>query len=523
MSDTTWNSTSRAKLHGIIEQAEEGLPNSKISRGSRVEAVIRAACRRRLFVLAVEQLAFALAVIFGGAVLMLLLGTQILHWYWLALLAVPCVALACVRMRGRTLPPYRVAQIVDRRLQLSDSLSTAWFLLSTAKAQDDPVARFQIGRAEVVACTVKPARAFPLAGRRTWALTGAMGAVLFGLFAVRYLVTHSLNLERALVPIHLDAAFAAFESPLLAENRRVQTAALDAQRAKWERTGARNKHGSGGVLPGQDMAGQQDEISGGQSQPGSSDSQPNHTHAGPSQSRSTSAPAAQESLQDTAEHAPGDETSSEQAQNNNEQTAAQQQGSPGLLDKMKDALSSLMAKMRPNQSVDNRPQNSERMSEGQKDREKTNAATGQQGTLQQDASNEQSPQNQSSQTQAQRQATERAQASQGRDADQLPEKGSDAHSGIGRQDGNKDLKEAEQLQAMGKLAEIIGKRSASVTGEIMVDTPSGKQQLKTAYSQRVGHHADLGGEINRDEIPLADQQYIREYMELVRKQDKSDR
>ena len=34
----------------------------------------------------------------------------------------------------------------------------------------------------------------------------------------------------------------------------------------------------------------------------------------------------------------------------------------------------------------------------------------------------------------------------------------------------------------------------------------------------MGRHSDLGGEINRDEIPLMYQQYVREYMEQVRKQ-----
>jgi hypothetical protein len=120
---------------------------------------------------------------------------------------------------------------------------------------------------------------------------------------------------------------------------------------------------------------------------------------------------------------------------------------------------------------------------------------------------------------AQQAGSEKAQASQARtSADSSARDGSDSRSGIGRQDGNKDLKEAEQLQAMGKLAEIIGKRSASVTGEMMVETPSGKQHLKTEYSQRMGRHSDLGGEINRDEIPLMYQQYVRNYMEAVRKQ-----
>ena len=54
-----------------------------------------------------------------------------------------------------------------------------------------------------------------------------------------------------------------------------------------------------------------------------------------------------------------------------------------------------------------------------------------------------------------------------------------------------------------------------------VETPSNKQQLKTEYSQKQGHHADLGGEINRDEVPLMYQPYVREYMEQVRKQTNS--
>jgi len=43
-------------------------------------------------------------------------------------------------------------------------------------------------------------------------------------------------------------------------------------------------------------------------------------------------------------------------------------------------------------------------------------------------------------------------------------------SGIGSQDGSKDVKLAEQLAAMGKISEIIGKRSANVTGLPATDT-----------------------------------------------------
>ena len=74
---------------------------------------------------------------------------------------------------------------------------------------------------------------------------------------------------------------------------------------------------------------------------------------------------------------------------------------------------------------------------------------------------------------------------------------------------------------MGKLAEIIGKRSASLTGEMSVEKPSGQQTLQTQDSNKVGHHMDSGGEVNRNEIPLEYQEYVREYMNQVHKQANS--
>ncbi len=73
---------------------------------------------------------------------------------------------------------------------------------------------------------------------------------------------------------------------------------------------------------------------------------------------------------------------------------------------------------------------------------------------------------------------------------------------------------------MGKLAEIIGKRSQELTGDVTIETTSSNQQLKTPYSQRIGQHVDSGGEINRDEVPLMYQRYVRDYMQQVRKQTK---
>ena len=496
------------------------MPSSQTSHAERVEAVIRSACRRRLFVLAVEHSALALALVLAGVVLMLLLGTHILHWAWLVLLAFTGATFAFIRTRKRVLPAYRVAQILDRRLQLSDSLSTACFLISRTNTEMHPVARFQIAGAAALAAQVRASRAFPFTGGRLWTLSTTLAAVAFGLFAVRYLVTSSLSVERALVPLHFPAVFESLDPSGVNQNGRASDRNRSSrQEAQLHFSGQEERSQ---MRDGREPAGANTEGANGESQTRSSTSKAGiiqrqgELHGG----RDTSSTAQKTSGDKTAESA-GDQTKSDAERNLKQQSEDGQQGSSGLLDKMKDALSSLMEKMRPSQSAQESAQSGDRTPQDRKAGDAAFAAKNAQG--QEDARDQQSSQNQTSEAQAQGQTAEKLQGSQGRNSDQSAEKDSEAHSGIGRQNGDKELKEAEQLRAIGKLAEIIGKRSASVTGEMMVETSSGKQQLKTEYSQRLGHHADLGGEINRDEIPLADQQYIREYMELVRKQGRTPR
>jgi hypothetical protein len=227
--------------------------------------------------------------------------------------------------------------------------------------------------------------------------------------------------------------------------------------------------------------------------------------------------------------APGDNSSTSKQQagdQTKEQAGKEGKSSDGLVNRMKDALSSLAAKMQPNQNQ-----------QGQQGQAKDDKATkekaagqqqassnnkDQQGSQQQDGKGQQSDQNQTAEGQGQGQTAEKAESAQGQSSDQSPQKGADAHSGVGRQDGDKGIKDAEQLKAMGKLADLIGKRSAQLTGEMTVETSSGKQQLRTQYSQKLGEHSDSGGEINRNEVPPIFQRYVREYMEEVRKTDKTN-
>ncbi len=512
---------------------ERTLYDNANSGQQRVRSVIEAAARRRVLVLAVEQSALAFTAFFSGMVLLLLLGTQILQWPWLVGLVALGAVLAFVRMRKQMVSRYAVAQLLDRRMQFNDTLSTAWFLLEEPSHEDHSFETAQIERAADTARSVEPARVFPFVWRRAWALAGALAAVAFGLFAVRYLVTSSLDLQRALVPVHLPSFADVVEHIREAGGHRVEKrAALDGARIDPRRQ----------VLPGREGDPQlKDEK--GQRAANQVMGSPNGK---PSQSSSNSPEQAKKDelaggkdgkangdKQDSAKDSQADAKSGNpKAQRGNESgnPAAREnsnpQPAPGLMDRMKDALSGMMAKMRPQDQGAGQKKGDpqQRNQEDQKSGDQTAANNGPQSSQPEQnkrnsSDNQGQNREQGAQGQAEAQASEKSPSAQSHASDESADrKGSEAHSGIGRQDGDKATKEAEQLRAMGKLEEIIGKRSANLTGDMTVETRSNHQQLQTQYSGRVAQHLDSGREIDRDEVPVALQKYVREYMEQVRKQ-----
>jgi hypothetical protein len=198
---------------------------------------------------------------------------------------------------------------------------------------------------------------------------------------------------------------------------------------------------------------------------------------------------------------------------------ANQSGNAGenssLAGKLRDALSNLMAKLKtppkPNggKQGDSTQSSSSRSSQQGEKQEGDSKSAGQ----------EQADASANSQSEGEQQQGGTQQASQGKSEGRSNNQPNspDGKSGIGKQDGDKAAREAAELAAMGKISEIIGKRAANISGEVMVEVSPGKQQLKTQYSQQNAAHTDAGGEINRDEIPLAYQQYVQQYFAQVRK------
>lgn len=488
---------------------------------SRVEQVVRSAWERRLLVITVERAAIAAVVVLAAFVLMLLVGTQVLDWRWLGLLSVIGLGIAGYQIRQRLVSHYRVVQILDSRLKLADSLSTAWYLRNQAEKTSGPLVEQQLQSAESAAGSVDVSQAFPFTGQRLWFIAGALALAAASLFSVRYFVTNSLSLQHSLIPLQLSDVFERHDGES-AEAKRQQEEAQgkDEPRSQKSTPKAEGQKDA----KDQERAEQPPMPQGETPGAGQNANEPAEMREGKQGSedqakqRAEGAAGAAQAKSGEKQGDDGDKQAGAQKPSNDDD-ANNPKSSNGLIDKMKDALSSLAAKMRPNN--EGKKQSSAPQSSQEKSGEQQNGSKEQNNGAQQASSNQEASEQQQSSQGQQGQTQETNKAGQGKSSAQSASANkSDSKSGIGAQDGDKTMKDAEQLKAMGKLAEIIGKRSASATGEAMVENPSGKQRLQTEYSQRVGQHADLGGEINRDEIPLMYQQYVREYMNQVRKQAK---
>ena len=465
----------------------------------------------------------------GGAILLLLLGTQILDWYWLAILFAGSLAVGIYRARTKVLSSYQVAQSVDSQLGLHDTLSTALFF------EDHPSRSYSSAEfvthqrrvAEDLARSADIQRGVPFLRPRSFYVNAGLALLVCAVFGLRYGVNRSLDLRPSLVKIGFDGFLGSREiadakkirrdqRPFDQDGRRENGPVVD----PWESKGGDLDPAQDGALKvvdtpevnnpdGGAKSQAKDKATGTEKQEPSDDSR-DSADKGPRSEPSSDALADADSSPDGSQpNKPGSPKDSNQSASSGDNSS--------LTDKMRDAFANLMAKLKlqpkggDSKQSGSSPQNSSQQAQRQSSSADSKASQSNSQQQSDSASNAQS-QGQQSQNGAQQSAQGK---SDGRSSDRSTTQ--EGKSGIGRQDGDKSAREAEQLAAMGKISEIIGKRSANVSGEVMVEVSSGKQQLKTQYSQRKAAHAEAGGEINRDEVPLAYQQYVQQYFEEIRK------
>jgi hypothetical protein len=484
-----------------------------------VLGLIHQARRRLLRNELLQQGANACCAALLAFILLLLVGAQILNWQWFLLIPAAALGAGIYRSFKRLPSGYRVAQMVDARLGLADTLSTAIYFRDGAAGDRvlPEIRQSQAARAEEVARSVDVRQAVPFTLPRAVYAMAALVLVASSLFALRYGLSRRLDLKPPLASMLMqqfgwnaktDTAHNAKHTPPAPETadedagpmadpnqkgdqqqdgQQNQDAAANGEQAS-EKTGAANKDGK--------QQGENGDQKGGDEQDAQAEKAPDS--------------ASNENSKNGQDGKNGDQ------QPNGKPEASSSSDSSSLLSKVKDAMQNLLSRMKPpqgnqNQQQSQNDQGNKQQGQGQqKDGKQQSSKSGQQNGEQpgeaQDGQNGEEAKNQQD---PQGKGTGKSDSQQ---ASKQP------GSGIGSQDGDKSIKQAEQLAAMGKISEILGKRSANITGEATVEVQSTSQQLHTQYVQRGAQHTQGGTEISRDEIPVALQSYVEQYFEQVRKQ-----
>ena len=462
----------------------------------------------------------------AGLILLLIAGTQILDWPVLVAITAVTLVFGAYRMLRRIPSSYTIAQLVDRRLSLADTLSTALFFSETEKEVSATMRLGQREQAERTAETVDLERALPFAMPRAAYALAALGVVASGLFALRYGFTRTLDLRAPLARIVMESfGVPTQEEAKLNGSRKARP---DAPKPIGLTLPEGDPNTPQPLDPAPDSAldtvgvpdAVNDPLQKNQAQAMVKTESNGSEKAEGDQGDSETSEGADASSADSQSSGPQSATNGKQtdAPKGGKPEAASSDANSSLMSKLRDAMSNLLSKMQKQNGSGSQRQ----ASAGQNAQKPGTQKAGQRqngtpGQGQQQNNGQESADAESQQAGAEGKDGKNSQAQAGgHSADQ---KGANQPgSGIGRQDGDKDVKLAEQAAAMGKISEIIGKRSASMTGEITVEVPSSQQKLQTPYSLSTATHTDAGGDISRDEVPEILQQYVQQYFEQVRKQ-----
>src|ERR1700722_1218246 len=491
-----------------------------LRRGLMVFETVRRARRRILANEVVRQSAYACSAVLAALILLLLLGIQILSW--LVLLALPLVALAAgAYATWRRLPSlYQVAQRVDRELDLSDSLSTALYFAASGSIAHADVRSAQLAQAERLADGLDLRRAVPIRAPKAAYWTAALALIASSPFALRYGLDHRLALRMPLARIVQDK-LGTGAPPQTARSRKNPPAPRPDPPREYGLSLDQGQTKAPGELDAAADAAL-DTVG----EPETDNSKTTPTRAAESKPGPSGQNAAGKSAGDDPEgistNAEGEQSADgspgkgpgKQGQQGGQQASNSGGENSSLLNKFRDAMSSLLSRMRPQPGAAGTPQQASTQGGRQAQNQPGNGKqSGKQG---QPSGDSQQGEAQDGQPGEEGESAQNAQSRSGGESGPEPNS-KQPGSGIGRQDGSKEVKLAEQLAAMGKISEIIGKRSANVTGELTVEVQNSNQQLRTPYTQSATHHQEAGGEISRDEVPVALQAYVQQYFEQLRK------
>lgn len=458
-----------------------------------MDELLKRAHRRILLQLLADKGAMGLTVMLGGAVLLMLAGTQILEWYWLLLLGAVGFGIGIYQLRGRIPSIYRVAQRIDRRAELADALSTAQYFSEHPDPKRQAVLALQREAAESAARQVDLKTALPGKRSRYLIPAGALLATVIVLFAARYAFTGSLDLKSSLVALAMDTWFGSSKEKEIAQVDFKKGAANNPQEGQETTKDAESKEDE--KLP-ESMMENPEEAQNGKTDAGN-DKQAKDGEKG--KEGNDQADKDKQGDQGDDKNQNGENKDNKEGDQNGKQ--GNQKNESSMLDKMRDALANMLNKMKQDS-----PKNAQN---GQNQQAKNQQQQKQQNDTKGDSASQQNSGDQNADSKQ-----EQSDAKGGK-PDKPPQQ--ESANSMGDKDGEKAIKDAALLEAMGKITELLGKRQQTLTGEVMVEVGQTKQTLKTPFQQQQAQHQDSGSELHRDEVPLMYQQFVEQYFEEVRK------
>jgi hypothetical protein len=468
--------------------------------------------RRRLFHNQLfTQGAHAAAAVLAALILLLLAGTGFLDWRWMVLVSVIAVAVAVYRARKHLLTPYAAAQVVDRRMDLQDTISTAVYFEQESAPVSPELRQFQRERANQAAESVDVRMAVPYAMPRGVYLMAVLALVAGSIFGLRYGLLGHLDLQPPLVRVlaqqfgwkeRTEVAKNTRKPPRVPEQQDDAAASSDADQSQQMQPDNGNTDSTDAS---NDSAAEKGDAAKG-------DPKKDGNRAG-QQSADSDQEAQAESNPSQSDQKSGDQSGKqEQKQQSGGKPDANNAGeNSSLMNKAKDLFQNLLSSLKPPSSNPGQQQNDPN-NQGKGQSKQQNDKKGQPKN-----SGQKSDQSEGQQGEQGDDQQDQSQQSNGKNDSQQATK--QPGSGAGNQDGEKRIKQAEDMAAMGKISEILGKRSANLTGEATVEVQNTAQQLKTAYAPGAAQHGQSGGEINRDEIPVAMEPFVQEYFRQARKQE----
>ena len=489
-----------------------------------MENLLRRARRRQAWHLVLEALTDVLAMAMAALVVLLAVGLPGRLGAWALVTAAVAAGFAGWRARRGIGSRFAAARRIDERLQLHDTLATAVHFLDAGPgdASSDVVGR-QRAQAEEAAQAARLDRALPLRRPRAAVACLALLGVSVGLVFLRYATTRKLDLSAPLIAIHFERAPAPELAKLAQARHRsrsgdpVAMPPAPGDPASPTQDGmAQTQEAPPDVLNTVDEPNVDNSKAGakGEGQAKAKDAEGKETPTGANQD-GTQASDDDRAGEGKKDARTGDTPSRDGAAKEAGRKSSNASASPSLMQRARDAMSDLLDKFKSAARSQEGGKDAKSAQEGNRSQGQKQAANSANGASAQNQQGAPDASQQGDAASVAGQKVDAAQAGAGRQGDK--NNSPEAQSGIGREDGSKDTRLAEELAAMGKISELIGKRSASVSGEMTVETSSNGQQLKTQYSEQKAAHGAAGGIVDRDEVPIAYQSYVQRYFDQIRK------